>query len=189
MKPRLAALALVAVAATPALAAESYTIDNNHSMPVFEVNHLGFSTQRGRFNRIEGKVTLDLAAKKASVVVSIPATSIDMGVAKWTAVMQDEGFFDTEHHPTILFRADDFTFNGDKPVAAKGELTLLGQTHPVDLAIANFTCKQHPMFHREMCGADISTTIKRSAWGMVRYVPTVGDEVKILIPVEAIKDQ
>jgi polyisoprenoid-binding protein YceI len=193
MKSTLAALTLGALVAlpfaAPALAAETYTIDGNHTMPVFEVNHLGFSTQRGRFNRVEGKATLDLAARKASVTVSIAASSIDMGLPKWNAAMLEEGFFDIERHPIILFKAEHFNFEGDKPVSAMGELTLLGQTHPVQLSIANFTCKAHPMFKRNVCGADLTTTIKRSAWGMMKYVPMVGDEVKILIPMEAIKDE
>ena len=182
-------LAAAAAAAAPALAAESYTIDGNHTMPVFEVNHMGVSTQRGRFNKVEGKISLDIPNKKASVNVSIPASAIDMGLPKWTEAMQDEGFFFIERFPTILFKADHFNFEGDKPVSAMGELTLLGQTHPVHLNIANFTCKPHPLFKRFVCGADLAATIKRSDWGMVKHIPVVGDEVKILIPIEAIKDQ
>ena len=190
MKHALAPLAIVGVlAATSAQAMETYTLDSNHSMPMFEVNHLGFSTQRGRFNKATGKISLDRAAQKASVNVTIDANSIDMGLAKWDAAMQEEGFFNNVEFPTITFKADRFTFEGDKPVAAAGELTLLGQTHPVHLTIANFTCKAHPMFKRNVCGADLSTTIKRSAWGMTKHLPMVGDEVRILIPVEAIKDE
>jgi polyisoprenoid-binding protein YceI len=186
----LAAAAVAAhLASTPALAADTYTIDGNHTMPMFEVNHMGVSTQRGRFNKAEGKVSLDIPARKASVNVSIPASNIDMGLPKWTDAMQDEGFFFVERYPTILFKADHFNFEGDKPVSAMGELTLLGQTHPVHLTIANFNCKPHPLFKRFVCGADLTTTIKRSDWGMVKHIPLVGDEVKILIPIEAIKDQ
>ncbi|MBL8446005.1 MAG: polyisoprenoid-binding protein [Zoogloeaceae bacterium] len=190
MNHRFAPLALVGVlAATSAQAMETYTLDSNHSMPVFEVNHLGFSTQRGRFNKATGKISLDRAAQKASVNVTIDANSIDMGLAKWDAAMQEEGFFNNVEFPTITFKGDNFTFDGDKPVAVTGDLTLLGQTHPVRLTIANFTCKAHPMFKRNVCGADLSATIKRSAWGMTKYLPMVGDEVRILIPVEAIKDE
>lgn len=184
-----AALALGTLAASPAFATESFTLDGNHSMPMFEVNHLGFSTQRGRFNKVQGKITLDTAERKASVAVTIDATSIDMGLAKWSAAMQEEGLFDTDKYPTITFKADKFNFEGDKPVSAVGELTLLNQTHPVQFTIANFACKPHPMFRRQMCGADVTATIRRSAWGMTKFVPMVGDEVKILIPVEAIKDE
>lgn len=182
--PLIAAAVLVA----PALAADSYTLDSRHTFPVFEVNHLGFSTQRGRFNSTSGKLSLDLAARTASVEVSIATDSIDMGLEDWDKHMKNADFFDVEKHPAMTFKADKFTFRKGKPVAAQGELTLLGATHPVKLTIANFRCGMHPMAKKEVCGADLSTTIKRSQWGMSKFVPMVGDEIRIHIPVEAIKD-
>ena len=65
MKKLFASLALAtAVAAAPAFAADTYNIDPFHTFPTFEVNHLGFSTQRGRFDKTSGTVVLDTAAKK-----------------------------------------------------------------------------------------------------------------------------
>lgn len=46
----LAIATFIAVLATAASAAETYTIDPNHTLPVFEVNHLGFTTQRGLYD-------------------------------------------------------------------------------------------------------------------------------------------
>ena len=67
-------------------------------------------------------------------------------------------------------------------------LTLLGVTKPVKLSITQFKCGEHPMNKKPMCGAEVVTTIKRSEFGMTKYVPAVGDEVKISFPVEAYKD-
>lgn len=187
LKPCLPLL-LAATLATPALAADSYTIDSRHTYPVFEVNHLGFSTQRGRFNNTTGRITLDPAARTGSVEVTIATDSLDMGLEEWDKHMKNPDFFDVEKHPTMTFKADRFTFKKGKPVAAEGELTLLGVGKPVKLAIANFRCGMHPMLKKEVCGADLSTTLKRSQWGMSKFVPLVGDEVRIVIPVEAIKD-
>lgn len=187
MKPFLPLL-LVALLAAPALAADSYTLDSRHTFPVFEVNHLGFSTQRGRFNTTTGKLSLDLAAKTASVEVTIATDSIDMGFEDWDKHMKNPDFFDVEKHPTMSFKSDRFTFKKGKPVAAEGELTLLGVSKPARLSIANFRCGMHPMLKKEVCGADLSTTLKRSQWGMSKFVPMVGDDVRIHIPVEAIKD-
>lgn len=171
-----------------ALAADSYSIDPRHTYPFFEVNHLGFSTQRGRFNATTGKITLDPKAGSGSVEVTIATDSLDMGLEDWDKHLKSADFFDVEKHPAMTFKADKFTFRKGKPVAAEGELTLLGVTHPVKLAIANFRCGMHPMAKKEVCGADISTTIKRSRWGMSKFVPMVGDDIRIHIPVEAIKD-
>jgi polyisoprenoid-binding protein YceI len=70
---------------------------------------------------------------------------------------------------------------------ADGYLTLLGQTRPVSLRITRFSCGRHPIHDKPVCGADAETTIHRSEWGMTTYVPTIGDEVKIRIGVEAFK--
>jgi polyisoprenoid-binding protein YceI len=39
-----------------------------------------------------------------------------------------------------------------------------------------------------MCAADITAILKRSDYGMTKYIPTVSDEIKINVPVEAYKD-
>lgn len=181
-------LAAALSAATPAFTADSYTIDPRHAYPVFEINHLGFSTQRGRFNKTTGKIVLDAAARTGSVEVEVDAASIDMGLDKWDEHMRSDEFFDVARHPTIRFRASAIAFDGDRPVSAQGELTLLGVTRPVRLAVSGFRCGIHPVNKRTLCGADVATTIRRSEFGMTKYVPAVGDEVKILVPVEAYRD-
>ncbi|MDP1897404.1 MAG: YceI family protein, partial [Sulfurimicrobium sp.] len=66
--------------------------------------------------------------------------------------------------------------------------TLLGVTKPVNLKIDHFKCAPHPMNKKAMCGANATTVIKRSEFGMMKYVPAVGDEVKIAIQVEAFRE-
>ncbi|MBU0620696.1 MAG: YceI family protein [Gammaproteobacteria bacterium] len=182
------AVIFAAVLAFPARAADSYTIDPTHTWPVFEVSHMGFSTQRGRFNKTSGKIMLDVAAKKGSVDITIDAASIDMGFVEWNKHMRDINFFNTAQFPTMRFVSEQLVFEGDKPVVAKGELTLLGTPVSVTLSIDGFKCGTHPMLRKEMCGANISATIKRSDFGMSRFIPTIGDEVRIFSPVEAFRD-
>lgn len=188
MQKTLAALAISAVLAAPAFAADSYTIDPNHTFPVFEVGHFGFSTQRGRFNRSSGKITLDLAAKKGGVDLTIDTTSLDMGFDTWDKHLSADGFFNTEKFPTMHFKSDKLVFEGGKVVAAEGSFTLLGVTKPLKLTVNNFRCAPNPFTKKEMCGADVTASFKRSDFGMVKYLPAVGDEVKISSPVEALKD-
>ena len=194
MNPHLTSIiAVAALLSAPAYAADSYTtqsytIDPTHTWPVFEVNHLGFSTQRGRFNKSSGKVTLDSAAKKGSVELSIETASIDMGFDKWDEHMKSDEFFNVAKFPAIRFVSDKLVFDGDKVVAAEGSFTLLGVTKPLTLTVSNFRCAMHPMAKKPACGADITATLKRSGFGMTKFLPMVSDEVKIIVPVEAIKD-
>lgn len=188
MQKTLAALVLSAALAAPAFAADSYTIDPNHTFPVFEVNHFGFSTQRGRFNKSAGKITLDLAAKKGSVDLTIDTTSLDMGFDTWNKHLSADGFFNTEKFPAMTFKSNKLVFEGDKVIAAEGSFTLLGVTKPLRLTVNNFRCAPHPFTKKAMCGADVMATLKRSDFGMTKYVPAVSDEVKISSPVEAVMD-
>lgn len=179
--------------------AETYTIDPRHTLPVFEVNHLGFSTQRGRFDKTSGKIELDRTKQTGKVDWTIDATSLDMGEDKWNEHLKSADFFNVAQFPTITYHADKLAFKGGVPVAAEGTLTLLGVTKPVKLAIHHFTCGRNPMNQKELCAADIEASLKRSEFGMTQYlpgvaglakelIPGVGDEVKVLVPVEAYKD-
>ncbi len=182
------ALSLLAVVGSASAVADTYTIDPNHTLPSFEINHLGFSTQRGRFDKAEGKISLDLAKKAGSVDLTIAADSIDMGQGKWNDHMKSADFFNVAQFPAITFKSDHLIFKGDKPVAAEGMLTLLGVSKPVKLTIHRFTCGENPLNKKLLCAADIEASLKRSEFGMTKYLPAVGDEVRVLVPVEAYKD-
>jgi polyisoprenoid-binding protein YceI len=187
LKHTLAALAISAAFALPA-AADSYTIDPGHTYPGFEINHLGFSTMRGTFDATSGSVTLDPAAKSGSIEITIDTASIDTGHAKRDDHLKSEEFFNVAKFPSMTYKATKLKFNGDKLAGADGELTLLGVTKPVTLAVTSFNCGPHPMNKKQVCGANATATIKRSEFGMKAYVPAVGDEVKISIEVEAVKN-
>jgi len=188
MKRNLSLLGLAAVLTAPVCAADNYTIDSKHAFPVFEVNHLGFTTQRGRFDKTSGKITLDLAARKGSVELTIDTTSLDMGFEEWNRHVTDEKFFNVSKYPTMTYRSQNLIFDGDKVVAADGELTLLGVTRPLRVTVSGFKCATHPMLHKPLCAGDVSAHIKRSDFGMSQYVPAVGDDVKIDVPIEAYQD-
>lgn len=188
MKTQIAAILMSAAFALPAAATDSYTVDPAHTYPNFAINHLGFSTMHGRFGATTGKITLDRAAGSGSIDITIDASSIDTGHAKRDAHLRSEEFFNVGKYPTLTYKANKLKFSGDKLTGADGELTLLGVTRPVGLEVTAFACGPHPMNKKPMCGANATATIKRSEFGMSTYVPAVGDEVKITIEVEALKD-
>jgi polyisoprenoid-binding protein YceI len=188
MSIRAASLVLLAAAGTTALAAPvNYKIDPTHTLPSWEVSHLGFTTQRGRFNSTTGTILLDRAAKSLSVDISIDANSLSTGVEKLDKHLRAEDFFDTAKHPAITFKSTGARFDGDQPATVTGNLTLRGVTRPVTLTVTHFHCGMHPFMKIEVCGADTTTTIKRSDYDIKYALPAVGDEIKLLIPVEGHK--
>lgn len=188
MKSRLAAVLIPAAFALPAIAADSYTVDPGHTYPSFEINHLGFSTMRGTFDATSGKIMLDPAAKSGSIEIIVDAASLDTGHGKRDEHLRSEEFFNVARFPTLTYKANKLEFDGDKLVGADGELTLLGVTKPVSLTVTAFRCAAHPMTKKPVCGANATASIMRSEFGMKTYVPAVGDEVKISIEVEALRN-
>lgn len=172
-------------------AAESYTIDPMHTYPHFTINHLGFSTMHGRFDKTSGKVMLDRAAKKGSVDMSIETASVDTGFAKRDEHLKSPDFFNAAEFPAITFKSDAMKFKGDVPSSVEGNLTLNGVTKPVTLAINAFNCAPDPMDPAKKkfkCGADAHTQIKRSDFGMKTFLPAVGDDIKLEFEIEAYRD-
>jgi polyisoprenoid-binding protein YceI len=163
-----------------------YIIDPGHTFPGFEVQHLGISTQRGRFNKTEGKVTLDVKGRQGSIDIIIDTTTIDTGNGVLDRMLKSSTWFNIEKHPKITFKSSKLEFDGEKPVAAFGDLTLLGVTKPVTLKLDKFGCTVF-MAVRHICGADASTTIKRTDFGMDSYLRFVAEDVKLVIQVEAVR--
>ena len=187
MRHLLAAATLGLALAAPA-SATTYAIDPTHTFVTYEIGHYGTSTNRGRFDKKEGTVQFDRAAKTGKVEISFDLNAISTGVAMLDKHLQSADFFDTAKYPSARFVGDKFTFNGDKLTQVGGMLTMLGKTVPVTLKATNFNCYTSPMLRREVCGGDFETTLKRSQWGMSWGLNNgVPDEVRLLIQVEAIK--
>jgi polyisoprenoid-binding protein YceI len=183
-----AALAISIALPLSALAADSYTIDPAHTYPHFMISHLGFSTMHGRFDSTSGKVTLDRAAKTGSVEVAIETASISTGFAKRDEHLRGPDFFNAAEFPTISYKSTAVNFKGDTPVSVDGNLTISGVSKPVTLKIDAFTCGTNPMSKKDTCGAEASTQIKRSDFGVKYGLPNIGDDVKLVFEIEAIKN-
>ena len=189
LKKIAAALTLAAALSAPAFAApETYVLDSAHSFPRFSYNHFGYSTQVSRFNKTTGKIVYDKEAKTSSVDIVIDATSVDSGFPVFNEHLRGEDFFDTAKYPTATFKSTKVIFDGDKPSAIEGDLTIKGITKPVTLTVTSFHAMPHPMRKKDAIGANAFTVIKRSEFNAGKHVPYVGDEVRIDIGVEAIKE-
>ncbi len=179
---------LAAIVALPAFAQpDTFVIDQSHTFPRFSYSHLGYSTQLSRFNQTSGKVTWDRAAHTGAVDVVIDMKSVDTGSKLFDEHIQGEDYLDTSRYPTATFKSTAVRFDGDKPVAIDGDLTIKGVTKPVTLTVTSFQAMPHPMLKREAIGANATTTIKRSEFNAGKYAPYVGDEVTIGLALEAVK--
>ena len=183
------ALAFAAIVSTPALAApETYAVDSTHTFPRFSYSHFGYSTQLSRFDKTSGKVVFDKDAKTGSVDIVIDMKSVDTGFPTFNEHIQGEDFLDTGKFPTATFKSTKVIFDGDKPTAVEGNLTIKGVTKPVTLTLTSFQAMPHPMLKKDAIGANAWTTVKRSEFNAGKYAPYVGDDVRIDVAIEAIKE-
>lgn len=184
-----AALLLSFAAGSAAATEESYVTDPVHSEPSYEIRHTIFSTQRGEFTKSTAKIMLDREAKKGSIDVTIDTTSVRSHDPRLDSILKGEDYFNVAKYPTMTFKSTGMHFDGDRLTGVDGELTMIGVTRPVVLKVADFQCGENPFNKKPMCGAEVTTTIKRSDWGMKTGIGrSSGDEVKITIPIEAYRE-
>ena len=185
------ALPLAAVAAP-----ETYTMDPYHTYPNFSVDHMGFSTVYGRFDKSSGKFILDKAAKTGSLELTVETASINAAdnekgnrQRSRDDHLRSPDFFNVAEYPRLTYKSTAVKFNGDNLVTVEGNLTLLGVTKPVVLQVDRWKCGPHPINKKEMCGGNASGTLKRSDFGMKFALPVaVSDEIKLIIGFEAYRE-
>lgn len=188
IRTTVAATLLALTAAGAHAEAATYAIDPSHTFASFEISHFGTSTNRGRFDKKTGSVTLDKAAKTGKVELTLETGSINTGTAAFDKHLRSKDLLNAEEFPTARFVADKFSFNGDKVSEVSGSLTLLGKTHPITLKANNFNCYDSPMLKREVCGGDFEATVVRSQYGMDYGLKWgFADSVRVVIQVEAVK--
>ena len=184
---------LVIVAAVVCVGAQAqsavYKIDPSHTRAMWEAKHFGTSTNRGQWDKTDGEITLDKAAKTGKVDVTIDMSSVNTGVAPFNTHLKGADFFDVTNHPTARFVGEKLKFDGDKLVEVAGNMTIRGKTNAAILKAVNYNCFEHPRLKREVCGGDFETVVKRSAydvnWGLVEKFTS--DDIKVTIQAEAIK--
>ena len=190
MRTSLIALAAAATLATGIAQAEpaNYAIDPTHTFVTFEISHFGATVNRARFDKKQGSVQLDKAAKSGKVEITFDTTSVNTGTPSFDKHLQSADLFNAAQHPTMKFVADKFVFNGDKVASVEGQLTLLGKTGPLTLKANQFNCYDSPMLKREVCGGDFEATIDRTQWGM-NYGVEWGfpKNVRLIAQIEAVK--
>ncbi len=194
------AIALVAIALplTAYAAPESFTIDPFHSHPHFQVKHLDFMYMTGRFDKMSGKIVMDTATKSGTVELTIETGSVNTGDHEKgpRSRSRDEhlktaDFFNVAEFPRMTFKGAAAQWTGEWPAAIEGQLTLLGATRPVALKVENWKCGPDPRTQgkRYMCGGNVSGAIKRSEFGMKFGIPNLSDEIRLMIGIEAFRDQ
>jgi len=179
---------LFAAASSAAFAAPvSYKIDPDHTLPSLEMSHMGISVWRGKFNRSSGKVVMDREARTGTVEIRVDTDTVDFGHRGMNTFATSEDWLNVDKYPDMTYRGA-LKFSDEKPTAVEGRLTLRGVTRPLTLKVNTFNCIPHPLFRREVCGADAEGELNRADYGMTLYSDGDAGKIRLRIQVEALKD-
>jgi polyisoprenoid-binding protein YceI len=188
-KIRTAAAIAALLFATP-LAAEpvAYDFDKSHANLVFSYDHLGYSTTDGRFGDWEGELLIDLETPSNSkITMTVNVESMDTFWAERDTHLKSADFFGVEEHPTATFTSTNVEKTGENTLAVTGDLTIKGITKPTTFDVTVNAQGEHPMAKVPAVGLDATTVVKRTDYGMDKFVPYVGDEVTISFSAEALQ--
>lgn len=165
----------------------TYRLDPDHTFVTFEVRHFGTSTLRGRIGPLTGDVTLDRAGRAGEVRLRIPVASVSTGVSALDARLRQPDLLATVDYPEAYFVATRFRFDAAGGVKeVRGEFTLRGVGQPLSLVATSFACRHDERLDREVCGGDFAADLKRHEFGASFGEPFVGDDVHLVVQVEAI---
>lgn len=167
-------------------AAMSYDIDPQHTSVIATWTHFGFSHPTADIPDSKGTLVFDKDHPEQSrVSVTLPMTGIDSHVPALTKELLGKEYFDTAKYPSAMFHSTKVIAKGDNKFDIEGNLTLKGITKPVTLHATLNQQGEHPMVKKQAIGFDATGTIKRSDFGLDKYVPAVSDDVTLTISTEA----
>jgi len=175
--------------ASLSVAADTYKLDSVHSGVVFTIHHL-VSNPFGIFHAPEGTVVEDGGVPKLEI--SVPVDKLDMGNDKWEKDIKAASWFDVKQFPTITFKTTSVKKLGKSASGegfdfeATGDLMLHGVTKTVTVTLTK-TGEGKGMQGESRIGYSATFKVKRSDYGMTTYVGPIGDEVTLMVNIEAIK--
>jgi len=174
--------------AASAARADDYQTDPVHSFVIFRVHHFGAGYVWGNFIGPKGAITLDGGdATKDSFDLTVNAESLDTRNGNRDKDLKGPDFFDTKQFPTLTFKSTSVKKTGDTTLEVTGDLTAHGVTKSITVEM-DLTGTGQGMKGETRTGFETTFTINRSDYGMTYDPPpAIGDEVRITVAIEAIK--
>ena len=176
---------------TAAITGGTYTVDPNHTLIGWRVDHMGFNDYFGIFGDSTGTLTLDPKKLNAAKVdITIPVSKLTTASAGLTAHMLRSGkdggkpdFFGPT--PADAHFVSTMVMAKGMKAMIHGNLTLNGVTKPIilDAEFAGAGKAPPMMGGKENVGFHAKGNIKRSDFGVMMGIPIVSDNVALDITV------
>jgi polyisoprenoid-binding protein YceI len=175
-----------------------WTFDASHTLVEFSARHMMITTVKGRFDRVEGSIEIDLEdPTRSRVEAKIDASSVTTSLEQRDGHLRSADFFDVENHPELLFvsrRIEGAHAEAGDRFRLQGDLTIRGITREVELD-ATFEGTGTDPWGGERVSFSASTTIDRRDFGLTWNQALeaggvlVSNQVKITLEVQAIRTE
>jgi polyisoprenoid-binding protein YceI len=178
-------IAMLTLASFP-IWATTYTMESDYTQVIFSWNHLGFSNPAAQLAQGGGTLEYDPAdPTRSSVIVTVPLSSLSTGVPALDEHLRSKDFFDTDTFKTAVFKSTKVAKGPKGQLRVTGDLDLHGITRPVTLDVTLLNVGTNPRTHLPTIGFDATTSLRRSEFGLGKFVPQVKDEIQIRITAQA----
>jgi polyisoprenoid-binding protein YceI len=165
-----------------AIAAGFYQADPNHTQVRFGVSHMAISPYYGIVAGATGTLDIDPAnIAAAKVDIEIPVAKLMTTSDKLTEELKSADWLDASQFPTFAFHSTKVTQTGPEAADVAGNLTIHGVTKPFVLHVKFFGAATNAMTKKPNIGFTASGAIKRSTFGVNKYVPLISDVVGLTI--------
>lgn len=145
-----------------------WVFEPSHCKIGFAVTHFGITETEGHFNKFDGTVDAQAADfSDASVSLNVDVSSIDTLDRQRDAHLLSADFFHGEKHPRMTFVSTGMRVVTKNNYKMTGDLTLLGITKPIELAVEFRGIVPKDPFGKTKAGLKVTGTINRKEWGMV----------------------
>ena len=178
---------LMGIFAFPAIAADTYKLDPDHTSIVFRVKHLGVGNVYGSFGGATGSFQYDeKTPSNNSIEMQVSAKNIYTAVKKRDNHLRSPDFFDTGKYPLISFKSKSAKKIDSTSFEISGDLSLLDKTRPLTVKVVQTGQGKDPWgnFRR---GFETTFSIKRSDFGMGFMLNVASDEIQVTVSLEGIK--
>lgn len=165
--------------------AGTYAVDRSHTYLIFSYLHQDLAFPLLRATDIDGELELDAGAMdKSSVSIAIAADSIRTNLEYFDNELASRKFFHAEKYPYITFATHSYKPLNDSLGELTGFVTIRDVTRPIVLSVTINGAMVHPALNEPVIGFSATGSLRRSDYGLDRFLSNVADHVEIRIEAE-----
>ncbi len=174
--------------APSALQTGEYLLDPSHATVLFKINHMGFSQYIGRFNKLQASLDYNADNMSATRLHAIVDTaSIDVNDASFSQELAGADWFDSEQFPQAVLTIDSFEALDGSDSVFSGTLQMHGKKVPIQLSVHFNGGAKNRISGKYTIGFSGTATIKRSDFGITKYIGIIGDMVELEMHAEFLR--